>query len=125
MKKRRKDYKLIVFNNRRNIHIYSHSYLPCSCFQESLKYLTCSKFVVVLNDRYRYSEMTGCLFILLITGRIRCPDRAVEYEQTFCSLLIKSGRRQSPTYVNYPLYRDSFGDSSKLITLITSNETNL
>ena len=32
---------------------------------------------------------------------------------------------QSPIYVNYPLYRDSFGDSSKLITLITSNETNL
>ena len=67
----------------------------------------------------------GCLFILLITGRMRCPDRAVEYEQTFCSLLIKRGRTQSPTYVNYPLYRDSFGDSSKLITLITSNETNL
>ena len=26
------DYKLIVFNNRRNIHIYSHSYQPCNCF---------------------------------------------------------------------------------------------
>ena len=59
MKKRHKHYKLIVFTNRRNIHIYSHSYLPCSCFQKSLKYLTCSKFVVVLNDRQRYSEMTG------------------------------------------------------------------
>ena len=59
MKKRRKDYKLIVFTNRRNINIYRHSYLPCSCFQKSLEHLTCSKFVVVLNDRQRYSEMTG------------------------------------------------------------------
>ena len=61
MKKRRKDYKLIVFTNRRNINIYRHSYLPCSCFQKSLEYLTCSKFVVVLNDRQRYSEITGML----------------------------------------------------------------